>query len=376
MPFGTIRNPLTVGASGQSDGSAYRALAESLAQQQGQAGPSSGLNALNAVLGVLAQQTNLNRASEADQAYEQRRMKEYQDFMSQQEKAKAMAAQAGKQAERADLEKLADEGGFQGPLRAAFIANNGQLPAEALIPRQQNGYDAWLASQSPDVQAQAYQVKAGLAPRAQAPGQGPGPSEMDRKVAQLRALGASDEQIRQSLLGNGGASAAPSGYRPTQDGGGLEAIPGGPADPANKPPTIAPEVAARAALTGEYLDNATGIRERIAQGDMTGPVDFMTAQVGYGEQGETRRQMLSGVDALRRGLTGAGMSAAEAGDYVQRYLPAPQDNAETLLSKHDQLVEELTRYKSNMEQGRTPLRQPTAGAPKRRRYNPQTDSFD
>ena len=130
MPFGTIRNPLTVGASGQSDGSAYRALAESLAQQQGQAGPSSGLNALNAVLGVLAQQTNLNRASEADQAYEARRMKQYEEFQTrqaEQERAAAMAESAGQRKER---EQVADANGLQGLIRAQFL-QTGEIPAQA-----------------------------------------------------------------------------------------------------------------------------------------------------------------------------------------------------------------------------------------------------
>lgn len=365
MPFGTIRNPLTLGASGQSDGSAYRALAESLAQQT-QAGPSSGLNVLQAILGPLAQVANMNRAAEADSAYEQNRMKQYEEFQTRQAEQERAAKMAEGASQRAEREKVADANGLTGLVRAQFLMT-GEIPSQAF--------------KGPD-QAKRYEVGGALVDENgkvlfQAPDKPNAPSEIDRRVAQARALGATEDQIRQLVLGTaGGASQAPSGYRPTADGSGLEAIPGGPADPANKPPTIAPEVAARTALTGEYLDNASTIRERIAKGDMTGPLDFATAQIGYGEQGETRRQMLSGVDALRRGLTGAGMSAAEAGDYVQRYLPAPQDNAETLLSKHDQLVEELTRYKANMEQGRTPLRQPSASAPKRRRWNPQTQDFE
>jgi len=66
--------------------------------------------------------------------------------------------------------------------------------------------------------------KFGLGPKA-----GPGPSESDRKIQQLRALGATDDQIRGMLLGNQGGQSAPSGYRPTADGA-LEPIPGGPAD--------------------------------------------------------------------------------------------------------------------------------------------------
>ena len=81
-------------------------------------------------------------------------------------------------------------------------------------------------------------AKAGMRP-------GPGPSESDRKIAQLRELGATDAQILSMLLGGSGGSNAPSGYRATQDGR-LEAIPGGPAD---KPPEANP----RAALANDAL---------------------------------------------------------------------------------------------------------------------------
>lgn len=171
MPFGTIRNPLTLGASGQSDGSAYRALAESLASQQMQAGPSSGLNVLQAILGPLAQVANMNRAAEADSAYEQNRMKQYEEFQARQAEQERAAKMAEGASQRAELEKLADQYKLQGPARLQFL-QTGEVPSQLLeAPKQATGYDAWLAAQPPEVQAKAYQVKAGLAPRAQAPSQ-------------------------------------------------------------------------------------------------------------------------------------------------------------------------------------------------------------
>lgn len=359
MAFGTIRNPLTVGASGQSDGSAYRALAESLAAQQGQAGPSSGLNALNAVLGVLAQQTNLKRASEADSAFESQRMKEYQDFMAQQEKAKAMAAQAGKQAERADLEKLADEGGFKGPLRAAFIANNGQLPADALIPRQQDGYDAWLANQSPEVQAQAYQVKAGLAPRAQAPGQGPGPSEMDRKVAQLRALGASDEQIRQSLLGSGGATQprTPSGYARGPDGK-LAYEPNGPADP---------EVIAHRQQVASAAKQEPGINDALAAfANLRAMVEANgTEQLPFGENKAKMKAAYGTARDAIRVLSNSGVLNVGELPYLEERLNDPTAwtslRAGPILSQIDENMAMLNAKKGRLDEMRGGGQQPAAG---------------
>lgn len=141
MPFGTIRNPLTLGASGQSDGSAYRALAESLASQQMQAGPSSGLNVLQAILGPLAQVANMNRAAEADSAYEQNRMKQYEEFQArqaEQERAQQTAAAAGQRAER---EKVADANGLTGLVRAQFLMT-GEIPAQAFKgPEQPKRYE-------------------------------------------------------------------------------------------------------------------------------------------------------------------------------------------------------------------------------------------
>ena len=172
MPFGTIRNPLTLGASGQSDGSAYRALAESLASQQMQAGPSSGLNVLQAILGPLAQVANMNRAAEADSAYEQNRMKQYEEFQARQAEQERAAKMAETASRRGELEKLADQYQLQGPARLQFL-QTGEVPSQLLeAPKQATGYDAWLAAQPPEVQAKAYQVKAGLAPRAQAPATG------------------------------------------------------------------------------------------------------------------------------------------------------------------------------------------------------------
>jgi len=187
MPFGTIRNPLTLGASGQSDGSAYRALAESLASQQMQAGPSSGLNVLQAILGPLAQVANMNRAAEADSAYEQNRMRQYEEFQTRQAEQERAAKMAEGAARRGELEKLADQYQLQGPARLQFL-QTGEVPSQLLeTPKQATGYDAWLAAQPPEVQAKAFQVKAGLAPRAQAPATGGG-GERDLSFAEYQAL--------------------------------------------------------------------------------------------------------------------------------------------------------------------------------------------
>lgn len=199
-------------------------------------------------------------------------------------------------------------------------------------------------------------AKAGMRP-------GPGPSESDRKIQQLRALGATDDQIRGMLLGNQGNN-APSGYRVTATGA-LEPIPGGPADPAAqaaKPRQLPADMAGRVALAEEYLAKSPEINAAIKSGALTGIFDSQTAKAGYGKSGEVYRQIQSGRDALQRTLTGAGMPASEAAEYADRYLPTVGDTQETLASKQSQLQAELGRF---IQEARGPGGAPQApqGAP-------------
>lgn len=167
------------------------------------------------------------------------------------------------------------------------------------------------------------------------------------KALQLGVI--SPEQAKaamtRKLLG-GGQQGAPSGYRFKEDGSSLEAIPGGPADKANQPRQIPADMAGKVALADEYLKNFPGIMKEVQAGSLTGPIDSMTANAGYGRAGEVVRQIKSGRDALQRTLTGAGMPASEAAEYSARYMPQMGDTVETLASKQKQLNEELTRYTS------------------------------
>lgn len=156
-----------------------------------------------------------------------------------------------------------------------------------------------------------------------------------------------------------GGPSAPSGYQFTPQGT-LEPIPGG---PAAKDSQIPAEIAGRLALTDEYLKNAPTIERDIKQGSMTGLWDAGKAQMGVGRQGEVYRQIQSGVDGLRRGLTGAGMPEGEATEYANRYLPQPTDSADRLLSKHRQLTEELKRFRGYALQGRGGVPSLPGGSP-------------
>lgn len=123
---------------------------------------------------------------------------------------------------------------------------------------------------------------------------------------------------------------------------------------------IPAEVSGRLALADTYLKKAPQIATEIDKGTTTGPVDVLAGRLGVGKQGMVHGDIQSGVDALRRMLTGAGMPAAEANEYVKRYEPTFTDSKETMRYKHDRLVEELTGMRDNIMRGRGPSPSPSS----------------
>jgi hypothetical protein len=119
----------------------------------------------------------------------------------------------------------------------------------------------------------------------------------------------------------------------------------------------------RLALADIYLKRAPRIAEEIKKGNLTGPYDVAMGKQGVGQQGMVMGDIKSGVDALRRMLTGQGMPASEAAEYIQRYEPTYKDTVTTLKHKHERLVEELTGMRDNIMRGRgsTPAPSQTGG---------------
>lgn len=102
------------------------------------------------------------------------------------------------------------------------------------------------------------------------------------------------------------------------------------------------EMGSRIGLGDEFTQNdLPGIKEDVKAGKATGPIDYVQGLAGRGRSGEIRRRLLTGVDALRRNLTGAGMGVQEAEEYVSRYLPGLMDDSGTLGSKIDGLERDL-----------------------------------
>lgn len=141
----------------------------------------------------------------------------------------------------------------------------------------------------------------------------------------------------------------PGGYQwvdPNDQSKGVQPIAGGPAT------QIPGELAARVGMAESFMEQAPALRERLASGEMTGPIDALTAQSGLGQRGEAYRQLQSGADALMRLLTGAGMNETEARAYAERYLPTVKDTPESAAGKLDQLVRELESAKGMAMRGR------------------------
>jgi hypothetical protein len=140
------------------------------------------------------------------------------------------------------------------------------------------------------------------------------------------------------------------------------------------------EMGARIGLGDEFLtEDLPGIKKDVAEGVATGPLDYLTGWAGRGRQGEIRRRLLTGVDALRRNLTGAGMSATETEEYVGRYLPSMTDDAKTLASKIDGLERDLRAVKGGAVAGKTGSMVRDQGAPQpktRLKYNPETGELE
>lgn len=142
----------------------------------------------------------------------------------------------------------------------------------------------------------------------------------------------------------------PAGYMLADEGDpskGLKPIPGGPGE------QLPAELAARTGMANSFLAQAPALREEIAKGEATGLWDrAVGGNIQSSEQAGIIRQMKSGTDALQRMLTGAGMPAAEAQQYAERYLPTYTDDAKSAAQKLDQLVTELEKINQNVMRGR------------------------
>lgn len=140
----------------------------------------------------------------------------------------------------------------------------------------------------------------------------------------------------------------PAGFQPDPETpGALMPIPGGPGE------QISGELAARLGLADNFLERAPALRQKLLDGDASGPWDVFQARNNQSSaQAEVHRELEYGVEALVRMLTGAGMNMAEAEERARRYLPTYTDKAASMVSKLDGLTDYLRSTKEMAMRGR------------------------
>lgn len=151
----------------------------------------------------------------------------------------------------------------------------------------------------------------------------------------------------------------PGGYRlkdPSNPNIGVEPIPGGPAE------EMPGELAARVGMAKSFIAKAPELRQKLANGEVTGWWDQSLAEGGYGDRGQIYQDLQSGVDALMRLMTGAGMNQTEAEQYASRYLPTKRDTAAEAANKLDRLVGELEATANEASRGRGGFQSPRQGS--------------
>ena len=327
---------------------------QQMAQQFQQAGfnPVQGGNGLLSLLAAAASTLRGNYdMKDADGKLSENLAKRF-DVEQRQAQAQAEAAAAKEEkAYQRDLQKI----DYTNQSNAKF-----REPSK-IDPLSADGQAATLAIE---------RAKLGMQPKT-----GPGPSESDRKIAQLRQLGASDDQIRSMLLGNQGGGNAPSGYRQTASGN-LEKIPGGPADTGQEadPRQSVADDALRfvAAITGKPLADVQKLKPdavaklvRDSSQTLSGPILGNAPYAGVNTEA-ILKQMAAKQARLNNPkgqVTDADFRAAERG------LPAidrtPSANAEIIASMLSGLGQQQAPQAQQQPQGmpqQAPQGQPTATA--------------
>jgi hypothetical protein len=113
------------------------------------------------------------------------------------------------------------------------------------------------------------------------------------------------------------------------------------------------EMGARIGMGDAFLEQLPRIRESIARGDASGPIDGTLLKLGIGGPASLWRDIETGRDALVRNLTGAGMSESEAKNQTARYQIDATDSSDTMLQKLGNLERDLRATRSGAIKART-----------------------
>lgn len=137
----------------------------------------------------------------------------------------------------------------------------------------------------------------------------------------------------------------PSGYRWSQNGNQLEAIPGGPAT------KLTPEAAGRIAIM-EQGRNALPQVRRIVKSMKSVDGRRIGMMFRSGEGGEARRLVQGAIEGVLRGLTGAAATESEVSRLMDMYGPSPTDSVPLMQKKLNRLDELIKSQMKLMRTGR------------------------
>lgn len=182
------------------------------------------------------------------------------------------------------------------------------------------------------------------------------------KALQLGVI--SPEQAKSAMtrkLLGGGQQGAPSGYRFKEDGGALEAIPGGPADPnaPARPTPLTAEAKTKLSLIDNALANARKFQERVVgpNGEFK-DVESMT--------GDTPQLMRSAIQDMLYAKSGASAPVEEVRKAEAMYGPSralggliPTERDSTAAAKVGNFITDLQRMRDEI--GSTTGQQPAQG---------------
>jgi hypothetical protein len=173
------------------------------------------------------------------------------------------------------------------------------------------------------------------------------PAEFERKMAAAKQMGASPEELRAMVIGNQGNT--PSGYRPAA--GGLEPIPGGPADPntIHRQGSLTAEAKTKLSLIDNAINNAKRYAERtVGPNGEFKDVESMTH--------DTPQLITSAIQDMLYAKSGASAPQAEVDKAMAMYAPSryfgvPTERDTTASAKVQNLIGDLTNMRNEIAQG-------------------------
>ena len=315
-------------------------------QQLGQTLQQAGLNPVqggNSVLALLAALTSTIRGNSI--------MKDSSKSMSE-NLAQTFDAQNQADQAKAEAEQRRRDEDYQRELEK--IAYTQKVTAENRAPKEPSFEEKLFGMIPENMRGQAAMGKFGLGQKT-----GPAAPEFQRKIEALVAAGmpVADATKAVVLGAGGGGGSVPSGYRATQDGR-LEAIPGGPADPAIKGAAgggLGAEGAAKVSLYENAMRDALAYQKAVVNPD--GSFNDVAANMP-----ENVRLRESALRAKLRAESGASISPEEARAENDRYGPKLFSSDQTNAAAAKRLIEDL-QHQSATIRGGGQAGAPPQGAP-------------